>query len=138
MKIRKINVPGLARLPAFCHATIAGEQVLVSGMLGDRPGQLELVEGGTAAQTVQALRNMELVLKACGCGLRDVAKVNVYLADMATFAEMNDAYLSVFGPEPPARITVGCNGLALGAAVEIDCTAFLPDPQESGVGDRAG
>jgi reactive intermediate/imine deaminase len=125
VNIRKVNVPDVARLPAFCHATIAGEQVFVSGMLGALPGRLELVEGGTGAQTIQALRNTELILRACGCGLEQVAKVNVYLADMAAFGEMNDAYVSVFGGEPPARITVGCNGLALGAAVELDCIAFL-------------
>lgn len=128
MKIRRVNVADVARLPAFSHATIAGDQVFVAGMLGAAPGVLELVEGGTAPQTIQALRNTETILRACGCELADVAKVNVYLADMATFGEMNEAYVSVFGSEPPARITVGCNGLALGAAVELDCVAFLPDP----------
>jgi 2-iminobutanoate/2-iminopropanoate deaminase len=105
---------------------VAGQQVFVSGTLGTQPGRLELVEGGIGPQTVQALRNMELILRACGCELADVAKVNVYLTDMSTFGEMNEAYVSVFGAEPPARITVGCNGLALGAAVELDCIAFLP------------
>lgn len=124
--IRKINVPGVARLPAFCHATVAGQQVFVSGMLGAREGALELVPGGVAAQTTQALRHIETILAACGCRLSDVAKVNVYLTDMATFGEMNDAYLGVFGTDPPARITVGCSGLALGAAVEMDCVAFRP------------
>jgi enamine deaminase RidA (YjgF/YER057c/UK114 family) len=33
----------------------------------------------------------------------------------------------VFGAEPPARITVGCTALALGARVEMDCVAFRPD-----------
>ena len=125
-RIQKVNAPDVARLPAFCHAAIAGEQVLVSGTLGARPDALELVDGGVAAQTVQALRNIEVVLEQCGCGLRDVAKVNVYLTDMKAFAEMNEAYLSVFGDDPPARITVGCTALALGAAVEMDCVAFLP------------
>lgn len=127
--IRKINVPGVARLPPFCHATVAGEQVFVSGMLGAREGALELVPGGVAAQTTQALRHIETILAACGCRLSDVAKVNVYLTDMATFGEMNGAYLGVFGvfgADPPARITVGCSGLALGAAVEMDCVAFRP------------
>jgi 2-iminobutanoate/2-iminopropanoate deaminase len=128
VKIRRVNVADVARLPAFSHATIAGDQVFVAGMLGAAPGVLELVEGGTGPQTIQALRNTETILRACGCELADVAKVNVYLADMATFGEMNEAYVSVFGSEPPARITVGCNGLALGAAVELDCVAFLPDP----------
>jgi 2-iminobutanoate/2-iminopropanoate deaminase len=128
VRIRKINVAEVVRLPAFSHASIAGQQVFVSGMLGAPPGGgLSLVEGGTGPQTVQALRNIELILRACGCELEHIAKVNVYLTDMTTFGEMNDAYLSVFSGEPPARITVGCNGLALGAAVEMDCIAFLPD-----------
>ena len=126
MGIRTVNVTEVARLSAFSSATVAGQQVFVSGTLGTQPGRLELVEGGIGPQTVQALRNMELILRACGCELTDVAKVNVYLTDMSTFGEMNEAYVSVFGAEPPARITVGCNGLALGAAVELDCIAFLP------------
>jgi 2-iminobutanoate/2-iminopropanoate deaminase len=126
MGIRTINVTEVARLSAFSSATVAGQQVFVSGTLGTQPDRLELVEGGIGPQTVQALRNMELILRACGCELTDVAKVNVYLTDMSTFGEMNEAYVNAFGAEPPARITVGCNGLALGAAVELDCIAFLP------------
>ena len=126
MGIRTINVTEVAGLSAFSSATVAGRQVFVSGTLGTQPGRLELVEGGIGPQTVQALRNMELILRACGCELADVAKVNVYLTDMNTFGAMNEAYMSVFNAEPPARITVGCNGLALGAAVELDCIAFLP------------
>ena len=38
---------------------------------------------------------------------------------------MNAAYIDVFGADPPARITVGCSALALGAGVEIDCVAVL-------------
>jgi 2-iminobutanoate/2-iminopropanoate deaminase len=125
--IRKINVDGVERLPAFSHATVAGDQVFVSGMLGAQAETLDLVPGGVAAQTTQALRNIETVLAACGCGLADVAKVNVYLTDMAGFDAMNEVYLGVFGTEPPARITVGCAALALDAAVEIDCVAFRPD-----------
>ena len=124
--ITRINVAGLARLPAFCHASMVGDQVFVSGTLGTKPGVLELVDGGVHAETIQALRNIDNILAACGCTLADVAKVNVYLTDMAEFGAMNEAYLSVFGDEPPARITVGCTGLALGAAVEMDCIAFVP------------
>jgi 2-iminobutanoate/2-iminopropanoate deaminase len=127
VEIRKINIPGVARLPAFCHASIAGQQIFVSGTLGCAAGQLELVEGGTGTQTAQALRNIEQVLQGCGSRMNQIAKVNVYLTDMATFGEMNEAYLSFFGDDPPARITIGCAQLALGAAVEIDCVAFLPD-----------
>lgn len=124
--IRRINVPGVARVPAFCHATVVGDQVFVSGALGTKPDSTDLAEGGVASQTAQALRNIETVLAACGCSLGDIAKVTVYLVDMGAFAEMNTAYLDVMGQDPPARITVGCSALALGGAVEIDCIAFRP------------
>lgn len=123
---KKVNVSGLARLPAFCHAVVAGDFVYVSGTLGTIPDSMELVEGGTGPETIQALRNIDLILEECGSSLADVVKVNVFLADMQTFAEMNDAYVDVMGVDPPARITVGRAELALGAAVEIDAVAYNP------------
>ena len=126
-RVRKVNVDGLIRLPAFSHASVVGDQVFVAGMLGADPETDELAPGGVGPQTEQTLRNIERVLSACGCTFADVAKVNVYLTDMSRFGEMNDAYLAIIGDEPPARITVGVSELALGAQVEIDCVAFLPD-----------
>jgi 2-iminobutanoate/2-iminopropanoate deaminase len=126
MAVTKIVVPDLARLPAFCHAVVAGDFVFVSGTLGTRPGTMELVDGGTGPQTTQALRHIETILHACGAAREDIVKVNVYLADIATFPEMNAAYLAVMGDDPPARITVGGGAFALGAAVEIDCIACRP------------
>lgn len=115
-------------MPAFCHATVAGSTVYVSGMVGAGPDRV-LVEGGVGPELTQALRNAEAALAAAGATLADVCKVNVYLAASGPDARaaMNAAYLAVFGAEPPARITVGVSELALGAAVEIDCVAYLGD-----------
>jgi 2-iminobutanoate/2-iminopropanoate deaminase len=126
MAVKRINVDELLRLPAFCHASIAGDFIYVSGTLGTEPGGRDLVAGGTGPQTTQTLRNIEIILQACGASWADVVKVNVFLADMATFGEMNEAYLAVLGADPPARITVGRADLALGGAVEIDCVAYKP------------
>ena len=120
---RTVNVDGLARLPAFSHAVVAGDHVYVAGTLGTADDGMELVPGGVGPQTERALRIIERILAACDASLDDVVKVNVYLTDMSTFGEMNEAYLSVFRGEPPARITIGCAALALDAAVEIDCVA---------------
>ncbi len=87
---------------------------------------MELVPGGTGAETEQTLRNIEKILAACGAGFADVVKVNVYLHDLGTFAEMNAAYQRIIGTDVPARITVGRADLALGAQVEIDCVAYRP------------
>lgn len=126
MTVKRVTVPGLARLPAFCHATIAGDTIYVSGTLGTLPGSMALAPGGVGPETTQTLRNIETILAACGAGLADLVKVNVFLADIDNFDEMNEAYLAVMGDDPPARITVGRAGLALGAAVEIDAIAYLP------------
>ena len=126
MPSNRVYVEGLARLPAFSHATVAGDFIFVSGSLGSKPNSLELVEGGVGAQTTQTLRNIETILKACGASLEDLVKVNVFLNDINTFAEMNAAYLAIIGDDPPARITVGRAELALGAAVEIDAVAYKP------------
>ena len=124
--IQKISLPDLGRLPAFCHASVAGDFIHVSGTLGTEGDSFSLVQGGTGPQTTQTLDNIRRILEAAGAGLADVVKVNVFLTDLGTFAEMNEAYLAVFGADPPARITVGCAALALDAAVEIDCVAYRP------------
>lgn len=124
MTMEKINVPGLARLPVFCHAVVAGDFIYVSGTLGTVGDSTRLAEGGTGPQTRRALRNIERILKQCGSSLADLVKVNVFLSDMEAAREMNDAYVTVIGTDPPARITVGRADLALGAAVEIDAVAF--------------
>jgi 2-iminobutanoate/2-iminopropanoate deaminase len=126
MSIQRVVVEGLGRLPQFCHASIAGDFVYVSGTLGTRPGGFELAEGGTGPQTEQTLRNIERILTRCAASLADLVKLNVFLADMSTFREMNEAYQRVIGENPPARITVGRAELALGAAVEIDGVAYRP------------
>ena len=125
-KLQTLNVNGVGRLPAVSHATVAGGWIFVSGTRGTKPGSFTLVEGGTGPETTQTLENIGRILSGAGASFADVAKVNVYLTDMASFGEMNQAYLTFFESDPPARITIGCAGLALGAAVEIDCVAVRP------------
>ncbi|MBW2243398.1 MAG: RidA family protein [Deltaproteobacteria bacterium] len=120
---RAVVAEGLGRLPQFSHATVAGDLIFVSGTLGTLGEAFDLAPGGTGAQTTQTLKNIQTILRAAGAELQDVVKVSVYLADMKTFGEMNEAYSAFFPENPPARITVGGAVLALGAAVEIECIA---------------
>ena len=124
MSIEHVNVDGLMKLEAFSHAVLAGDFIYVSGSLGTVGETVNLAEGGTAGQTTQVLKNLEQILAGCGASMSDVVKVNVFLSDMDTFSEMNDSYMAFMGSKPPARITVGKAGLALGAAVEMDCIAY--------------
>ena len=122
--MRRVNAESVVRLPAFCHAVEAGDFLFVSGTLGTMDGALQLVQGGIAAETRQLLRNFSTILEACGASLSDIIKVQVYLADLQSFQEMNAVYVEIIGEEPPARITVGRADLVLGAAVEMDCVAY--------------
>ena len=107
----------------FSHAVRGGEGIFLSGQVGHDPATGRLAEGGVAAQTEQALRNLAAVLEAAGRTLDDVVRVGVYLADMGDFAAMNEVYARWFEKPYPARTTIGVAALPLGAAVEIDCIA---------------
>jgi 2-iminobutanoate/2-iminopropanoate deaminase len=122
--MEKVVVEGMARVPSFSHAVIAGDFVHVAGSLGTVGDTTELIDGGVGPQTTQTIRNIEKILEATGLGLGDVVKMNVYLSDMSDFPAMNEAYMAAIGDSPPARITVGGVDLALGGAVEIDCVAY--------------
>ena len=105
-------------------AVKAGGFVFVGGSIGNVFGKLELVEGGIAAETKQALHNMEKALVAAGCSLDKVIKCNIFLVDMADFGEMNEVYGNFFGSHKPTRATVAVKELGLGGHVEIECVAL--------------
>lgn len=126
-KVDRVVVEGLARLPQFVHAGVSDDLVFVSGTLGTNADG-DLVPGGIAAETTQALSNVAEILAAAGSTWADVLKVSVYLADMADFGAMNEAYGGFFPGSPPARITVGGVQLAMGARLEVECVAQRRSP----------
>lgn len=127
--VQRLVVDGLGRLPQFSHAGITDDLVFVAGTLGTVDA-LTLAPGGIGPETTQTLRNMERILDAADLTWDDVAKVDVFVADMDEFGAMNEAYGAFFEGTPPARITIGGVQLALGARVEMQCVAQRPVPLE--------
>ena len=126
-EVERINLTNVGRLPAFSHATVSnGGLIFVSGTLGTKPGSTNLVEGGVGAETTQILDNIEVILEAAGADLTDLLKCTVFLTDLATFQEMNAAWVPRFAGKPPARAAVGVADLVLGAGVEIECIGQRP------------
>ncbi|HEX3424665.1 MAG TPA: RidA family protein [Acidimicrobiales bacterium] len=99
----------------------AGEWLICSGQLGLADGKLV---DGLEAQVSQALANAESLLRSEGASLGDVVKTTVFLADMADYPPMNEAYVAAFGDHRPARSAFAVAGLPLGAAVEIEVWAY--------------
>jgi 2-iminobutanoate/2-iminopropanoate deaminase len=120
-----INPAGIAPLvPAFSVAIRDGEWVFVSGMTGVKPGTQDIVDGGPAAQTRQALTNIRSALETAGASMADVGECTVFLKDMADYAAMNAVYQEFFPVPRPARATVAVTTLPRPAAVvEIKCSA---------------
>ncbi|MGH7947898.1 MAG: RidA family protein [Candidatus Binataceae bacterium] len=114
----------LPRVLPFSSVVRGGDTLYVSGNLGNVPGKFELVAGGVAAETRQALANIRESLAIAGSSLDRVLKCTVFLADMADFQAMNDAYRDFFPIDPPARSTVAVKALAMNARVEIECVAL--------------
>ncbi len=111
-----------ADLP-FSDAVQVGNTLYLSGQVGVMPGKMELVSGGMAAESRQALKNIRTVLKANNYAMSDVVKCTVMLADMSQWGAFNEVYKSFFARPYPARSAFGTSGLALGAQVEIECIA---------------
>lgn len=111
-----------ADLP-FSSAVVVRDAIYLSGEIGRAPGTVALVEGGVGPQTRAIFENYKLTLARVGADLSDIVKCTVFLGDMSNYAEMNAAYAECFPEEKPARSTFGVDGLALGAALEIECLA---------------
>jgi len=112
-------IPGLP----FSEAVEVGDLLFLSGQIGsDANGKL--VEGGIGAETRHALANIGSVLERHGSEIGRIVKVTVMLADMGEWPAMNIEYRKFFGKDLPARSAFGCNGLAMGARVEIECIAL--------------
>ena len=116
---------GVARPKApYTPVVRSGDHVYTAGQVGfDVEGKL--VAGGIAEQTGQALTNLEACLRAAGCTLGDVVKVNVFLVDLADFDAFNEVYRAAFDEPYPARTTVQA-GLPGEIRVEIEAVARLP------------
>jgi len=107
----------------YCTATITGDTVFMSGMLGIDPAIGKLAEGGVEAEAKQSLANIKAVLAEMGMSPANVVKTTVFLADLGDFACVNALYADVFGPDYPARSCVQVAALPSGARVEIECIA---------------
>lgn len=106
----------------YSQAIDLGNIIFCSGQIPLDPAGGDMPQG-IAAQTEQALRNVEAILDAAGLTTASVVKTTVYLADIADFAAMNEVYGRHFKAPFPARSAVAVKGLPKGALVEVEVIA---------------
>ncbi len=111
----------------YSQAIVANGFVFAAGQIGIDPKNGELVAGGIEAETEQALRNIEAVLKASNSDLESVVKTTIFLNDINDFAKVNEIYGRFLKAPYPARSTVQAAKLPRGARIEIEMTALIKD-----------
>jgi reactive intermediate/imine deaminase len=109
----------------YSQAVQVGNTVYLSGQTPIDPKTGELVEGDISAQSRQVFENLKAVLTAAGLTFDHVARVGIYLTDLANFAAVNEAMKQYFKEPYPARSTIGVRALPKASQVEIDLVAVI-------------
>lgn len=107
----------------YSQGVEANGTVYVSGQLPIDPITMKLCEGEIKTQTLCSLRNIQAILEAAGYRKEDIVKCTVYMKNMDSFPDMNEAYQTFFGTHKPARVTVEVSRLPKDAPIEIDAIA---------------
>ena len=127
MTIKRIDASAGEGLPSgfpFALASVFNDIVFVSGMpaLG---ADGKFAPGTFAEEAGRAWASVLAIAAASGCGPGDLLFVQVLLADIGDYAELNQWWQAQF-PEPPqapARLTFQAGALPFGAKVEFQAVA---------------
>jgi enamine deaminase RidA (YjgF/YER057c/UK114 family) len=117
MSIRRIDVG-----PRMSQAVVHGKTVYLAGQVAADPS------ADVAGQTRQILGQIDKLLATAGTDKTRILSATIWLADMATFGDMNGAW-DAWVPQgnTPARATTEAKLAAPQYKVEIACIAALPD-----------
>ena len=124
--MKKISLNYNSKNPGHYSPGIIHNGLLyISGQLPLNPETRKKAEGGLAAETKQALSNLNDVLKAAGTGRDSVISCKIYVSDINYWDEINEIYRDFFGDHKPARIVVPTGPLHFGCMLEIEAVAAV-------------
>ncbi len=121
--IETLNAP--QAIGTYSQAVKVDRTVYLSGQIPLDPETMTIVEGDISAQIIRVFENLKAVAEAAGGDFSDVAKLNVYLTDLANFPIVNEIMARYFDEPYPARAAVGVAALPKGAQVEMDAIMVL-------------
>jgi reactive intermediate/imine deaminase len=113
-----------AAIGTYSQAVRTGDTVYLSGQIPLDPKSMQIVEGFDN-QVRRVFDNLQAVCKAAGGDFSRVARLTIYLIDLANFPKVNEIMATYFSEPFPARVTVGVSSLPRGSQVEIDAVLYL-------------
>ena len=114
-----------AAIGPYSQAVRAGNTIYLSGQIPLDPATGELVAGDIQAQVRRAFDNLRAVCDAAGGSLDRVARLGLYVTDLADFAAVNAVMAEYFDAPYPARSTIQVSALPKAAAFEVDAVLVL-------------
>ncbi len=100
---------------------------VVAGGLVYTAGQVDATASDVAGQTRAILAKIDALLAEAGTDKSHAISANIWLTDMASFAELNAVWEAWIDPQrPPARATVESRLAGPQYKVEIALVAALP------------
>ncbi|MFI1002663.1 RidA family protein [Streptomyces galbus] len=132
MSVQRVNPPELSEPAGFSHAVVAtGSRLVFLAGQTALDGEGRVVGATLPEQFERALANLLTALAAAGGTPADLARVTVYVTDVAAYrahaAELGRTWRASAGRDYPAMAVVGIVRLwDEQAMVELDGFAVLP------------
>ena len=114
-----------AAIGTYSQAVRCGDTVYLSGQIPLDPKTMTLLNATIEDEIHQVFRNLAAVAEAAGGSLAKIAKLNLFLTDLAHFSKLNEIMGQYFQAPYPARAAVGVASLPRGARVEADAIMVL-------------
>jgi reactive intermediate/imine deaminase len=115
-----------AAIGTYSQAVRIGQTVYLSGQIPLDPATMQMDNASIESEVDRVFRNLRAVCEAAGGSLADIAKLNIFLTDMANFPVVNQVMGRYFVEPYPARAAIGVKELPRGANVEMDAILELP------------
>ena len=127
--VRTLRVKGLMEpISHFSDAVVAGHTLYVSGLVATNEAGEVVGAGDVVEQTRQIFRNLERILDEAGATPADVAKVTIFMRDVAQRPLINPIRQEFFGQHRPASTLVEISRLVRDELLlEIEAVVQLPD-----------
>jgi enamine deaminase RidA (YjgF/YER057c/UK114 family) len=123
MKIKRIGAGN-----RMSEAVVLGNRAYLSGFVAE-----STVGKSVKEQTQDILAQIDETLKQAGTDKTRILKTNIWLTDISTFSQMNEAWDAWVVPgQTPARATVESKLAAPGLDVEIMVEAAIPNVEGAG------
>ena len=127
-----------AAIGTYSQAVKCGNTVYLSGQIPLDPATMQMDNATIEAEIHRVFRNLRAVAEAAGGGLKHVAKLNVFLTDLAHFPKVNEIMSEYFVQPYPARAAIGvaCRAARASRRTRSWCLSKFPAKREAAGGRR--